>query len=171
MLYVSMTESVLLVGLGRIGMGYDLSLDSDDYIYTHARAFSLHPSFELSAAVDPSDIKRKHFQNYYGKPAYSGLKEALERHQARIVVIAGPTETHGSLVEQVLQHPAVDVILCEKPLAYRLKDARKMVARCHDAGVQLFVNYMRRVDKGFLEVKRRLDEDLISTPVKGTVWY
>ena len=168
---VGMTESVLLVGLGQIGMGYDLSSDSDDHIYTHARAFSFHPSFELSAAVDPSDIKRTLFKSHYGKPAYGDLKEALERHQARIVVIAGPTESHGSLVEQVLQYSAVEVILCEKPLAYGLQDAREIVARCHDAGVTLFVNYVRRVDKGFLEVKRRFDEDLISTPVKGSVWY
>jgi len=46
-----------------------------------------------------------------------------------------------------------------------------MVAACSNAGVGLFVNYMRRVDPGVLEVKRLLDDRAIATPVKGNVWY
>lgn len=168
---VSMPESVLLVGLGQIGMGYDLSLDPEGHVYSHARAFSLHPDFELAGAVDPSEINRGLFKDHYGKPVYFDLGEALKRHQPRIVTIAAPTGTHSSLTEQVLKYSGVDVILCEKPLAYSINDARNIVARCRDAGVALFVNYMRRVDKGVLEVKRRLEEGTITTPVKGTVWY
>jgi hypothetical protein len=43
----------LLVGLGQIGLGYDLALDPDRYIYTHSRALSRHPKFRLLVGVDP----------------------------------------------------------------------------------------------------------------------
>lgn len=166
-----MPESVLLVGLGQIGMGYDLSLDPDKYIYSHARAFSLHPAFELIGAVDPSSENRRLFESHYGKPSYADLADALAIHRPRIVVIAAPTVAHTELIEQVLESSGVISILCEKPLAYSLGDARKMVAACSNADVGLFVNYMRRVDPGVLEVKRRLDDGVIATPVKGNVWY
>ena len=36
----------LIVGLGDIGLKYDLGL-SKRFVYTHARAISIHPDFEL----------------------------------------------------------------------------------------------------------------------------
>jgi len=164
-------ESVLVVGLGQIGMGYDLSLDPDKCIYSHARAFSLHPAFELVGAVDPSSENRRSFELHYGKPSHADLADAIGSHRPRVVVIAAPTVAHAELIGPVLQSSGVSSILCEKPLAYSLGDARKIVKDCCDAGVALFVNYMRRVDTGVLEVKRRIDDGVIAAPVKGNVWY
>ena len=45
--------SSMVVGLGQIGMEYDLSLSDDKYVYTHASAFSTHTNIELSCGVDP----------------------------------------------------------------------------------------------------------------------
>ena len=168
---VSVPKRVLLIGLGQIGMGYDSSLDPNDHVYSHARAFSLHLGFKLACAVDPSGANRDAFEKHYGKPAYIDLMEAFLRHQPQVVVIASPTETHVSLVNQILEFSGVDVILCEKPLAYDIDEARKIVVDCRQADVALFVNYMRRVDKGVLEVKRRLDKGVITAPIKGVAWY
>ncbi|MEO1943381.1 MAG: hypothetical protein ABGY11_03700, partial [Candidatus Thioglobus sp.] len=63
------------------------------------------------------------------------------------------------------------VILCEKPLSYVLDDARKMVQKCRDKGVLLYVNYMRRSDPGAIKVKGMFDSGMIQTPVKGVSWY
>lgn len=52
-----MRKSVLIIGLGQIGMGYDLHLDPTLHIYSHARAFSLHSDFDLLAAVEPDEQK------------------------------------------------------------------------------------------------------------------
>ena len=53
-------KDCLLIGLGQIGMGYDLLLD-DQFILTHAKAISLHKDFNLVAAVDTSNELRKKF--------------------------------------------------------------------------------------------------------------
>lgn len=166
-----MTRSCLIVGLGQIGLGYDLEVDPGKAIYTHARAFALHPAFELSGAVDPFLSKRILFERHYQKPSFPELEAALHSARADVVVIASPTAMHQEVLEKVLLHAKPDAILCEKPLAYDPLAAHRMVEACDNAGVQLFVNYMRRADPGVIEVKRRIESGAITLPVKGTAWY
>ncbi|MES2413938.1 MAG: Gfo/Idh/MocA family oxidoreductase [Pseudomonadota bacterium] len=165
-----MPEKCLVIGLGQIGMGYDLKLDPANAVYTHARAFSLHPAFELLGAVDPSPTQRLLFERHYGQPAYADIKSALKAGAASVVVIASPTEKHSEILHAVL-HSKPKAILCEKPLSYNLSEARKMVEDCESAGVKLFVNYMRRADPGAIEVKNRIESAAISAPIKGSAWY
>lgn len=166
-----MKRGVLLVGLGQIGMGYDLDDDSGNYVFTHARAFSMHPAFSLVGAVDVSIDRQSAFIEKYRAPVYPALQAALEVQRPSVVVIAAPTAMHAQLVGQALQCPEVKAIICEKPLAYGLDEAESMVAECRKAGVALFVNYMRRVDSGVAEIRRMLDDGRIAEPIKGVAWY
>lgn len=166
-----MTEKCLIIGLGQIGMGYDLTLDTVKAVYCHARAFSLHPAFELIGAVDPSATQRDLFKNHYCLPAYSDTASALKAETAGVVVIASPTVQHGAVLSEVLSHSTPNAILCEKPLSYDLAEAREMVEACEGAGVMLFVNYMRRADPGVIEVKKRIESGKIASPIKGFAWY
>ena len=166
-----MKLTVLIVGLGQIGMGYDINLDPEKYVYTHARAFSQHPGFELIAGVDNTRLVRAKFADNYDCPAYESIDSALEQHQPDLVVIATPTGEHLKNINNILKCKSLKIILCEKPLSYELDDARKIVEVCDDSGVDLYVNYMRRSDPGAIEVKRRLDSGDIRTPIKGVVWY
>ena len=166
-----MSAGVVIVGLGQIGMGYDLNLDPVTYVYTHARAFSQHPAFHLQAAVDPDPGRCETFTAHYGRPAYGTLDAALTQHQPEVVVIAVPTPRHGATVHQLLERARPRFVLCEKPLSYDVAEARGMVNACAAAGVELFVNYLRRADPGVAEVKRRLDSGKIAEPIKGVAWY
>ena len=40
----------IIIGLGKIGCGYDYNHHPDDYILTHAQAIENHPSFKLIAS-------------------------------------------------------------------------------------------------------------------------
>jgi len=166
-----MTEKCIIIGLGKIGMEYDLDHNARKIVYSHAKAFSNHPAFELIGAVDPSEKKRNVFKKHYGQIAYSTIEGALKTEQASIVVIASPTEKHNITLKQVLAFSRPKIIVCEKPLAYDLDEAREMVRLCKTAGVKLFVNYMRRADPGSLEIKERIEAGKIATPIKGVVWY
>jgi predicted dehydrogenase len=169
--HVTTRTGVLLVGLGQIGLGYDLHLDSRRHVYSHARAFSQHPRFELLAGVDPDASRRQLLESTYGCPAYEHLDSALRLHPPEMVIIAGPTPSHGETLRRALAKSAPRVILCEKPLSYDLSEARTMVQACADRQVQLYVNYVRRSDPGVIEVKRRIDSGEIGTPAKGVAWY
>ncbi len=166
-----MVDKCVVIGLGQIGMGYDLALDPEKIVYTHARAFSEHPSFELVGAVDPEKKQRDLFKQHYGQPAYPTIASAVQAQKASVVVIASPTAQHSLALKEVLALSSPKLILCEKPLAYDLVEARKMVEACQSAGVKLFVNYMRRADPGAIEIKERIESGQISTPIKSVVWY
>jgi len=166
-----MAEKCLVIGLGQIGMGYDLDHDPAVAVYTHVRAISSHPDFELAGAVDPSRLQQSLFEKYYARPAFDNISVAMLQLQPTVVVIASPSESHAAVLNQVLSQAKPKIILCEKPLAYDLTEAREMVDACDIAGIKLYVNYMRRTEPGAMEVKRRIEENEISAPIKGVVWY
>lgn len=166
-----MSIGVLIVGLGQIGMGYDLSLDPAAHVYTHARAFSQHPKFHVMGGVDRDVKRRQIFTHTYGCPAYPEVEAALEQHQPALVIVAVPTPFHAPTLRQVLDLSHPKAVLCEKPLAYELSEARSMVAASTASNVNLYVNYMRRSDKGVIECKRRLNSGEIAAPIKGVAWY
>ena len=165
------SKSVLVVGLGQIGMGYDIDLDPEQHIYSHARAFDRHPGFRLVGGVDPDPVARAAFSSTYGVAVYEIPETALVELAPDLVVIAVPTPLHGATLEAVLQTGSVKAVLCEKPLSYDLEESQRMIRACDEKGVRLLVNYMRRSDPAVIEIKRRLDVGEIQGPVKGVVWY
>lgn len=167
-----MSFGVLIIGLGQIGMGYDLHHgDANSQIFTHARAFSQHPDFFLIAAVDSNMKLRETFQQKYQCPSYAKVDDALKSHKPHLVIISVPTQYHYAILHQVLEKSEPLSVLCEKPLSYSLDEASSMVELCAKNNVNLYVNYMRRSDPAVIEIKRRLDSGEIAAPVKGTCWY
>ena len=164
-----MTHSVVLIGLGAIGMGYDLA--DPLRACTHARAFSMHHGFGPVVAVDPDATRRKLFDEAYGGHSYRSLEEALAKQDPAVVVIATPTDFHRNTLHQVLDLATPRAILCEKPLAHDPSDAQEMVQSCEARGIALYVNYMRRADPGVAAAKRMIDAGEIVLPMKGVVWY
>lgn len=165
-----MPFKVLIIGLGQIGMGYDLTLDMS-HVYSHARAFSAHPAFELVGGVDTNAERRVAFKRRYACQAHADIGAALASQSPDVVIIAVPTACHQAALMEVLELAQPQAILCEKPLAYDLSAAQAMVAACASKGVALYVNYIRRSDPGAIEVGRRIAAGLIESPLKGVVWY
>jgi len=166
-----MKHKVLLIGLGNVGAGYDYESDDLSVVSTHAKAFFIHPDFDLVGGVDPSTSACTRFRQRYGGWAGCDLEEALTALNPNIVVIASPTEHHAEAVRSVLKHAKPRLILCEKPLSHSLEEAESIVASCREASCLLYVNYLRRVEPGVLEIKRRLQNGEIKRPLKGVLWY
>jgi predicted dehydrogenase len=160
-----------IIGLGKIGMGYDLDLDPKNFILSHAMACKNHDDFDLICGVDASHINRAAFTAKYNKPAYPNVEEGLLSHQIDVVIIATPTGSHLNILKKVLSCQTPRVILCEKPLAYSLEDAREIVDICENSGVILIVNYMRRSDPATLKIKNLIKDGAIKKPISGVVRY
>jgi predicted dehydrogenase len=166
-----MTFSALVVGLGQIGMGYDLKLSPNDYVLTHARAFQQHPAFRLLGAVDIDPHKREVFEAHYGAPAFAEIGAAAAALQPDVVAVATPTIAHAATMRAVLQSFQLTALLCEKPLAFELTDSREMLEVASKQDCKVFVNYMRRAEPGVIEVKNRMAGGHIGKLEKGVVWY
>lgn len=163
--------NVVIVGLGKIGMLYDWHLPATTHILTHARAFSCHQDFRLVAAVDPLPGLRSDFEEIFNAPAYKSVVDIPAEVKADVLVVAGPTQLHNSIIETFLAKQSPNTILCEKPLAYNIDEARAIEERCKLASIPLYVNFIRRADPGVLEVRSRLASGQIVMPFKAIVWY
>jgi len=159
-----------VVGLGNIGMRMDLEAGSDR-VATHARAFSVHPRYQLGAGVDPDASARALFERYYQLPAFPDI--AVMRAagvQPDIYSIAVPTVLHFKVYTQAIAHKPL-AILCEKPLADHILDAERMVSDAKTHGCALAVNYMRRFEPGVLTLRRFIAEGALGEIYKGSAWY
>jgi predicted dehydrogenase len=163
--------SVTVIGLGNIGQLYDLHLPKDEFVHTHARAFSMHPSFNLVSGIDPSPSLREIFEGNYTAKAYTNLKAMAGALAPEIFIVCSPTETHLPVIQEIIENYEPLAIVCEKPLAYHHDDALKIVELCQSRGIQLFVNYPRRADPGVVTVKKLLESNEIKKPLKALVWY
>ncbi len=163
--------SVAILGLGNIGMGYDKGFRGATHVYTHARAFDLHPGFSLVGAYDTNPRKRAEFHTRYKKPAFSSVDKMFKEVRPEVVVVASPTSEHKKSVATALEGENVLAILCEKPMAANIEDSSQIVQACKKKRKALFINFIRRADPGILEVKRRIENRRIKGPFKSVVWY
>lgn len=166
-----MVYNCLIIGLGKIGMGYDLTHNNEELVFSHSKALFKHPMFKVLGAVDPSRDKRLTFEKYYGGKTYDNISEALKELSPEIVIVSSPTDTHYAVLKDVLKYTLPKAVLCEKPLASNFNESKKIVRLCDSFGVKLFVNYHRRSDPGVINIKDRILSGNISEPIKGLVWY
>lgn len=162
--------SSVVLGLGQIGQGYDYDHPDDSLILTHATGFAYHEAYELVAAVDPDRVKRERFEKKFGQPAYPDVQTLLTQHQPEVLSIAVTTPLHYQVFQEVI-HCQPRAVLCEKPIATCVKDAKCMVALAEENKCALLLNYIRRFEPGVLALKQVIQERQLGQIYKGTVWY
>lgn len=91
---------------------------------------------------------------------YSEPEALLEEVDLDVVSIATNSPSHAALVIASAR-AGIKRILCEKPMATNLREARAMVDECHELGVRLAVNHVARWLSNQRELKRRISEGAI----------
>ena len=94
---------------------------------------------------------------------YSSLDAMLERKELDAVLIATPDKFHAQAVETAVR--AGKDVLCEKPLALNLADARAALDAVAKAGRRLQVGFMRRYDPAYAAAMKRIEAGEIGVPV------
>jgi len=79
----------------------------------------------------------------YGVPAWTGFDRALDESGADLVYLATPVFLHAPQTIAALR--AGKHVLCEKPMALNLEDARRMVETADECRRTLGVAYYRRL--------------------------
>lgn len=95
--------------------------------------------------------------------AYSSLDEMVQNKEVDAVVIATPDKFHGQSIR--VAAAAGKDILCEKPLALSLEDARSALKEVSRAGVRLQIGFMRHYDPAYVAAKKRIEAGEIGTPI------
>lgn len=90
-----------------------------------------------------------------GTQGFDDLDAMLDVTQADVVDIATPPETHLALVAAVAERSLP--VICQKPLAPTLDEARAVAAAASSAGVPLAVHENFRFQPWFREARRLID--------------
>jgi predicted dehydrogenase len=154
-------KRVAIIGLGRIA-----SLLEDDALRekpcTHAGAFAAHPDCVLCAGADVNAERRSLFAKRWRAEVYADADLMLKKEKPDIAVIATQPETHAEFCELAVER-GVPVIVCEKPLAHTLADAR-LIAEIHQSGkAAILVNHERRYAADYNQAKTALDNETLGT--------
>lgn len=147
--------NALLIGCGNIGAGYDL--EDPEKIWTHAKAFSESKKVRFAVTDYNNDLARKIGRDYNAAVIPSG--NDLDLSGFDLVSIATPTQTHFSYIKQAIEQK-VKVIICEKPVAAKLEELQAMEALYHTGSTKVIVNYIRRFQPAYHELKESLQNDL-----------
>jgi predicted dehydrogenase len=116
---------------GLIGCGF--------FAQNHLHAWREVSGAEIVAACDLDEARvRTCARKFDIRGAYTDILEMLQTESLDFVDIATQATTHRSLVEAAARH-GVEVI-CQKPLAPTLEEARATVEACRAANVRLMVH-------------------------------
>lgn len=155
-----------VIGLGRIGFGYDS--DMPDVSLTHFKALMQDPRFEISWVCDSSQEHCQVVKNQ-GFPE-DRVFLSIPDQPVDLVVIATPTITHLQMVRDcVALRPKA--ILCEKPAGENLAQIMAIQNLAELNKINVFVNYMRRCEPGVNDIKRKIEGGSFGHFYKGVCWY
>ena len=140
-----------IIGLGRIA-----SLLEDDKRRekpcTHAGAITDNPECVLVGGCDINEERRDLFAERWHVPVYADAAEMIHAQNPQILVIATHQDSHYEYCRLAASFK-IPVVICEKPLADTLREARK-IARLD--GIKIITNHERRYSADYIRAKEIL---------------
>ncbi len=129
------------------------------FAHVHAEGYienvrALH-GVELVGVADDDPTRGAHFAARLGVQVWPTFEDLLAQ-RLHGVIVCSENARHRALVETVAR--AGVHVLCEKPLATTLADARTILEACKRAGVILMVAFPMRFSPPLLESRRVLEE-------------
>lgn len=128
------------------------------FAHIHAEGYAQNlatiPGIEFMGIADDNRVRGAQVAHTWNTTLYPSY-EALLADRPDGVVVCSENVRHRALVE--LAAAAGVHVLCEKPLATNLEDARAMLDVCGRAGVLLMTAFPMRFSAPMLEVKALLD--------------
>jgi UDP-N-acetylglucosamine 3-dehydrogenase len=134
---------VAVIGVGSMGKN-------------HVRVYTEMPEAELVAVVDANLETAEQVGRRYRIPAYTDVREMLEKVQPEAVSIVVPTIEHYRVASLALE--AGCHVLVEKPIAATLEDAEKLIHMADRLDRVLMVGHIERFNPAIIELKRRLED-------------
>lgn len=126
---------------------------------THAAAWD-ETEAQIVGVVAETTQEAEPLADQYGAKVYPDFESMLP--DVDVVDICTPTHLHYQMVRQAAAHGKQ--IICEKPLARTVEQARQMVITCREAGVQLLVAHVVRFFPEYALAKASVADGQIGRP-------
>ena len=133
-------------------------------------AINGQPDSAVVAVMSMSEERAKHYAAENGIPRYYASVEALiADRDVDVVYVSTTNERHKH--EVTLAANAGKHVLCEKPLALTMPDAREMLEICKKAHVVLGTNHHLRNAVTHRTLRRLIKEGAIGKPLAARVFH
>jgi predicted dehydrogenase len=132
-----------------------LGLAHTAHAASYSNALTNIPGARLAAVFDDDPQRGSAHARQFDVLYYSNLADLLDQADIRAVIVTSATLQHKDLVCAAAR--AGKHVLCEKPIATNLEDARIMMDACLKAGVLLQIAYVCRFYP-FVQTAKRLIE-------------
>jgi predicted dehydrogenase len=128
----------------------------------HSRALAANRTVELVAVCGRTAHKAEALAAGYGARAYTSVGELLERERPEIVCVCTGNTEHVEPTMDCLRAGAH--VFVEKPMAFRLDEARTMADLARERGVALGVNFNHRFSEPYRRARAFVDAGGVGRP-------
>jgi len=150
-----------IIGLGRIA-----SLLEEDTLRekpcTHAGAISANGDCVLAAGCDTDEERRNLFAEKWNVPVFADAAQMISNHKPQILVIATHPDSHYRYC-RLAAEMKIPVVICEKPLADKIGEAKKIARLAEKGNIVIITNHERRYSQDYIRAKEILKERKLGT--------
>lgn len=133
-------------------------------------AINAQPASSVEAVFSANAERGKAYADENGIPrVFRNLSELLSDSEIDVVYISTTNELHRD--QAIAAARAGKHILCEKPLALSLDDARRMIKAAQSAGVIFGINHHLRCAATHRTLRRLIKEGAIGKPLAARVFH
>ncbi|MCJ7840767.1 Gfo/Idh/MocA family oxidoreductase [Lederbergia sp. NSJ-179] len=132
---------------------------------SYATYITQHPDAELTCIWDADEGRGREMAEKFSCKYFSSLDEFLHT-DIEAVVVCSENANHKEHVVKAAE--AKKHVLCEKPIATEVEDAKAMIQACEEAGVFLEIAYPVRFAPGFQQAKKLIEQGAIGEVVAIT---
>ncbi len=136
----------------------------------HVQTYTQVKGVEVTAVcdVDSSALNRVD-RNFPGLHRYRDFEQLLDEQRPDLLSIATPARWHAPQTILAASRFPPRAILCEKPMAGNLGEARAMLAACRQHGVKLAIGHMMRWYTVHEQARALVADGAIGAPLSATV--
>ena len=148
--------------MGVVGMGMGKG---------HAVGFQSHPGAELVALCDVDARRLQIVADELGvSETYTDAEKMFREAGLDAVGIAVPNKLHAPLTISALKRGLH--VLCEKPMAMTVAEARRMNEAATRSGLNLMIDFSHRFNASAAALKQQIEADVVGDIYFGrTVWH
>jgi len=121
----------------------------------HAASLADHPRIDFAVVYDIDSLRAKRLAAAHGVHAVDSLEAAFDPDHLDALLIASSTDTHAEYLRRAAD--AGLAVLCEKPIDLDLDRAADAARYARRHGVPTMVDFNRRFDRDYAELKRAVD--------------
>jgi UDP-N-acetylglucosamine 3-dehydrogenase len=148
-----------------VGRPVRVAIVSFAHGHAHGYAWCLkaNPDAELVLIADDDEARGQAAADLYGVPWIADYREAVTRDDIDAVIVCSENVRHKEMT--IAAAEAGKDVLCEKPIATTVEDAREMIAACAAHGVKLQMAFPVRFNAATVALKDAVKAGRIGAPL------